>query len=170
MQPPIAVAVCTRCGLRFESNTSANSARAMLSRHRRERHGARGARITAALTRRTSNRARMRAHRAARSASETALAVDMRVFVLCPLRRERALQLYTRTRAEFIRIGVRCSSIVRLEGCDLQRNRLPRRCAELFPITARRGRRAEPSEIVTVAMFHAFCHAGGALSGKHHPT
>ena len=109
----------------------------------------------------------MRADRAARRALEAALAVDLRVYVLCPLRRERTQQLYTGTRSEFIRIGVQCCSIVRLEGCDVMSDRLPRRCAEMCPPIARRGRRAVPSEIVSVSLFHAFAtRAGRYLAGS----
>ena len=148
--------MCASCGESFRSETSANSARAMLSRHRRERHGAAAARVAAVRTRRDSTAAAMRGGRAAASAPGTALAVDLKVFVLCPIRRERAAHLYSRTRAAFLCIGVQRRAILRLDGCDLLRERMPRRCIRRFSAIALRGGSARASEIVTVSLLHAF--------------
>ena len=131
--PVMAMSVRGLCGQRFESLSSASSARAMLSRHRRELHGTRVVRGAVVKARRKANREYMQAARGASPVAGTAMAVDLRVFVLCPLRRERQQGLYTLTRAAFLHIGVHPVSLVCLQGCDLQRGRLPRKCPRMFP-------------------------------------
>ncbi|MFM7989623.1 MAG: hypothetical protein ACKPKO_60950, partial [Candidatus Fonsibacter sp.] len=75
---------------------------AKVSRHRRRYHGSKDARAKAARVKRDTNREYMRNYRAARRNPQAALAVDIRIYVLCPLRRERMHQMCTGTRAEFI--------------------------------------------------------------------
>ena len=106
----MAVSVCRACGKSCMSVRSAGSARAMLSRHRREQHGTRIARVAAISVRRNTSREHMSAVRGGARDSATSTALSLRVFVLCPLRRERQQGLYSLTRAAFVRsTGLNCS-------------------------------------------------------------
>ena len=60
------------------------------------------------------------------------MAAAVRVLVLCPLRREVRLALFTGARKSFLRLGIPAASIRRVQGVDLARatprDRVPRPC------------------------------------------
>ena len=153
---PMAVSVCRTCGKRFLSKCSAGSARAILSRHSREAHGSVSLRAAAIAMRRNTNREHMRSVRGRTRTPAALAAQSLRVFVLCPLRRQLQQGLYSLTRSAFLHTGVPLAAIVRLQGCDLHRQRLPRKCLRMFPHLLSRQGVAKPSEIVTLSLLHAF--------------
>jgi len=157
----MAVSVCRTCGKRFLSKRSAGSARAILSRHSREAHGSVASRVAAIARRRGTNREHMRIVRRGTRAPSALAADSLRVFVLCPLRRELHQGLYTRTRSAFVRTGVPLTGIVRLQGCDLHRHRLPRKCVRRFAHLLAREGTGKRSEIVTLSLLHAFADRAG---------
>ena len=152
----MAVSVCRTRGKRFLSKRSAGSARAILSRHSREAHGSVASRVAAIAQRRSTNREHMRTVRRGIRAPSALAADSLRVFVLCPLRRELHQGLYTLTRSAFVRTGVPLSAIVRLQGCDLHRQRLPRKCLRRFAHLLAREGTGKRSDIVTLSLLHAF--------------
>ena len=152
----MAVSVCRTCGKRFLSKCSAGSARAILSRHSREAHGSVASRVAAIAQGRSTNRGHMRSVCRGTRAPAALAADSLRAFALCPLRRELHQGLYIMTRSAFVRTGVPLSAIVRLQGCDLHRQRLPRKCLRRFAHFLARQGTAKRSEIVTLSLLHAF--------------
>lgn len=104
---------CKVCGKNFVGSTP-RSARAARDRHTRESHGRGAAR------KRSVRQSRDRVARQLSRQKSTG-PTDVKVFIICPIRREREQQLYTNTRADFISKGFRFSTVSRLQGYDLQR-------------------------------------------------
>ena len=115
---------CTVCNAAFSSGTSAKSARSCRDRHLREVHG-RGA----LRWRRERNAKRQSAYRRAKRSAQNAQAELMRALVLCPLRRERQLALFTEARNSLVDVGTPPSAARRLQGIDMAsarpRDRVP---------------------------------------------
>ena len=138
-------AKCNECSKCFYSFTSEKSARSCRDRHFREVHT-----LGALRWRRACNARRQAAARLVSSASEHADGASLRLFILCPLRREKMLGLFTAARLSFASIGVPPQYVRRLQGVDLARRDLrdehPRACT-----------------VVGCALFRIFVPAANAI-------
>ena len=90
---PMAVSVCRTCGKRFLSKCSAGSARAILSRHRREAHGSASLRAAAIAMRRNTNREHMISVRGGTPAPVALAGQSLRAFCVAPFAERAAARL-----------------------------------------------------------------------------
>ena len=78
------------------------------------------------------------------------MAVAVRILVLCPLRREMQLALFTDARLPFLCLGIAAASICRLQGIDLAR-------------ATPRDRAPKPCMVVSRALLRDFAPAARAI-------
>ena len=78
------------------------------------------------------------------------MAAAVRMLILCPLRREMQIALFTGARLSFLRLGIPAASIRRLQGIDLAR-------------ATPRDRAPKPSMVVSRALFRDFAPAARAV-------
>ena len=86
----------------------------------------------------------------------------MRVFVLSPLRRKQHYRLFEGARVAFVQLGLTVHAIRRLQGFDVQRNSLPRRCRLQEP---RHRLNARARDVVTLSVFRTLNASVFVLGG-----